>query len=249
MENEKTDLERQLERAVRKSLAGGETLPEDTVEQLLNITEGMDKQTEFAEQNLIDQLVEATVSGDVVSRENGKLVIAGNVEVVRERIRASQGFFTVEKDCYFIRPRDSKEKGQPVDADLVKAAERVAKGESSEFASEDFQMTEIGDAPFIGEGYESVYVYTTRESRTHGLIKIGMSSSASVKGVVSRIQKQFGTSNPSPPELLLVIRVEDGFVSEQKIHKRLEKYRLDGPGTEWFKATIEDVLDAYHSTH
>jgi len=247
MGNDEQDLECQLERALKKALADGQALPDNTVEQVLNISESMDHSSELADSNLIDQLVEATRVGNVVSEDNGKLLVAGKVEVTQSKERQSQGFFTVERDIYSIRPRGSNEKGYPIDVDLVKAAKRAANRYLGGFAPENFEITEIGEAPFIGEGYESVYVYTTKEARTHGLIKIGMSSSASVKGVVRRITKQFGTSNPSPPELLLVIRVEDGFASEQSIHKSLKNCRLDGPGTEWFKATIEDVMDAYHS--
>jgi hypothetical protein len=193
----------------------------------------------------------AVRNGDVIRNEDGTYSVARSAIIRPEMWRSSEGFYTVERPSGFflLHPINSEEPCVRLEATDVTELYQESCVNSISLPDilngAQVEMTEYGPVPFIGDGYEAIYVYTTAECKSQGLMKIGMSSSASVRGVVARIKQQFGTSNPSPPEILLVARVEDGFRAEQAIHKQLSSKRLSGPGTEWFKTSLEEVAAAY----
>ena len=93
---------------------------------------------------------------------------------------------------------------------------------------------------------KELYVYSTEIYLREGKLKVGQCAIGRHK---QRIAEQFGTSNPELPQVLWVQELPDG-VSDREIHNQLIKngcrHIKEGAGTEWFKATVDDVKRAYN---
>lgn len=107
--------------------------------------------------------------------------------------------------------------------------------------------TELKANCTIGTGDESVYVYTTIADQNMGWVKIGRTSN---EEAVFRIYSQFNASNSTGPDWLLHIHTEDSAHLEKYIHDKLKakgRHINKGGGTEWFRATVEEVEEIYHT--
>ena len=93
---------------------------------------------------------------------------------------------------------------------------------------------------------QELYVYSTEIYLRANKLKVGQ---CRVDRHEERIKEQFGTSNPESPKILWVKELPDR-ISDKDIHHQLIKNgcrRIEkGAGTEWFKATVNDVKRAYH---
>lgn len=91
-----------------------------------------------------------------------------------------------------------------------------------------------------------LYAYTTAAYRQLGLVKVGDSL---VGRHEERINEQFGSAHPEPPEYILVGPLPPG-IRDHKVHAQLLRNGFerikDGPGKEWFRATFDDVRRAYN---
>ncbi len=98
-----------------------------------------------------------------------------------------------------------------------------------------------------GEGSESVYVYGFEHDPDY--LKIGLASSAgTITAAYARVMQQIGTSNRALPILHHVFFTDNCAALEKYLHQTL-KHRgrwasQGGAGTEWFRATLEEVLEA-----
>jgi len=102
------------------------------------------------------------------------------------------------------------------------------------------QDTRLTPRRTIGEGAETVYVYTTQGDESLGRVKVGMTTG----DPADRIWSQFGTSNSSGPIWLLHIQTDDAVLLERLIHHVLKQNGrsvADAPGTEWFTASVDEV--------
>jgi hypothetical protein len=92
-----------------------------------------------------------------------------------------------------------------------------------------------------GEGAGIVYAYGYRccEDR----LKVGFTEA----NTVQRIAAQIGTSTPDKPVLLIEIRTDQCRAVERAIQATLETRgrKIAGGGTEWFKASPDEVLAIY----
>jgi hypothetical protein len=92
-----------------------------------------------------------------------------------------------------------------------------------------------------GEGTGIVYAYGYRccEDR----LKVGFTDA----NTVQRIAAQIGTSTPDKPVLFIEIRTDQCRALERAIQATLETRgrKIPGGGTEWFKASREEVLAIY----
>ena len=93
---------------------------------------------------------------------------------------------------------------------------------------------------------QELYVYSTAIYLREGKLKVGQ---CLVGRHEERINEQFGTSNPESPEILWVKELPDD-ITDRTIHAQMIKngcqHIKDGAGTEWFKATVDDVKIAYN---
>ena len=92
-----------------------------------------------------------------------------------------------------------------------------------------------------GEGAGIVYAYGYRccEDR----LKVGLTEA----NTVQRIAAQIGTSTPDKPVLLVEIKTNQCPALERAIQATLETRgrKIAGGGTEWFKASRDEVLAIY----
>jgi hypothetical protein len=92
-----------------------------------------------------------------------------------------------------------------------------------------------------GEGAGIVYAYGYRccEDR----LKVGLTEA----NTVQRIAAQIGTSTPDKPVLLVEIKTNQCRALERAIQATLETRdrKIAGGGTEWFKASRDEVLTIY----
>ena len=94
----------------------------------------------------------------------------------------------------------------------------------------------------VGTGSGTVYAfgYPCAPDR----LKIGCASGAAVQ----RIAYQINASTPDKPVLYLEISSDRCQVLEKAIHRALEFWQqrvMNGGGTEWFRATVGDILEIY----
>lgn len=91
-----------------------------------------------------------------------------------------------------------------------------------------------------------LYVYTTESHERSGYVKVGHTQVGRHK---TRINEQFGTSNPEPAIVRWVQPLPKG-LRDHHIHDQLinngKKRPKDAPGKEWFIATLDDVIIAYN---
>jgi hypothetical protein len=92
-----------------------------------------------------------------------------------------------------------------------------------------------------GEGAGIVYAYGYRCCGDR--LKVGFTEA----NTVQRIAAQIGTSTPDKPVLLIEIRTNQCRALERAIQATLETRgrKIAGGGTEWFKATRDEVLAIY----
>jgi T5orf172 domain len=105
------------------------------------------------------------------------------------------------------------------------------------------ETVDTADVLKIGSGNRVVYAYGYECAPDR--LKIGLTEGDTVQ----RIAAQIGTSTPDKPVLKLEIRTHDCASLEKAIHAIL-KYRgqkIDGGGTEWFKATREEIVKIYET--
>jgi hypothetical protein len=90
-----------------------------------------------------------------------------------------------------------------------------------------------------GEGVVYAYGYRCCEDR----LKVGFTEA----NTVQRIAAQIGTSTPDKPVLLIEIKTDRCRALERAIQATLETRgrKIPGGGTEWFKATRDEVLAIY----
>ena len=106
------------------------------------------------------------------------------------------------------------------------------------------QTVDTSDVKRCGEGAGVLYAYGYRccEDR----LKVG-STEGNKASAVARITAQIYTSTPDKPVLLLEIKTDHCRALERAIHAILETWgrKISGGGTEWFKASREEVLAIY----
>jgi hypothetical protein len=92
-----------------------------------------------------------------------------------------------------------------------------------------------------GEGAGIVYAYGYRCCADR--LKVGFTEA----NTVQRIAAQIGTSTPDKPVLLIEIKTDQCRALERAIQATLETRgrKIAGGGTEWFKATRDEVLAVY----
>jgi hypothetical protein len=113
----------------------------------------------------------------------------------------------------------------------------------SEAIREVAEAVDSSDVVRLGDGPNVVYAYGYRCAPDR--LKVGLS----VGDPVQRIAAQISTGTPDRPVLLLAIRTHDCRSLERAIHSILE-YRgakIKGAGTEWFRASRDDVIAIYRS--
>ena len=93
---------------------------------------------------------------------------------------------------------------------------------------------------------KELYVYTTKTYQKAGLLKVGHAQKGQAK---ERIHQQFNASNPEKPLVLWIKELPQG-KTDHHIHNQLKQngiaQKQDGPGKEWFYATLEDVKKAFN---
>lgn len=98
-----------------------------------------------------------------------------------------------------------------------------------------------------GNGSEAVYVYGFENDS--GYLKIGKAGNAStVSGAYKRVAQQISTSNRTLPIIHHVFFTSDSTALEVLFHshfKSLGKWAFDGAGTEWFRVSLDEILNAY----
>jgi T5orf172 domain len=103
------------------------------------------------------------------------------------------------------------------------------------------EAVDTTDVARKGEGAGFVYAYGYRccEDR----LKVGFTEA----NTVQRIAAQIGTSTPDKPVLLIEIRTDQCRALERAIQATLETRgrKIAGGGTEWFKASRDEVLAIY----
>jgi T5orf172 domain len=103
------------------------------------------------------------------------------------------------------------------------------------------EAVDTTDVARKGEGAGIVYAYGYRccEDR----LKVGFTEA----NTVQRIAAQIGTSTPDKPVLLIEIRTDQCRALERAIQATLETRgrKIAGGGTEWFKATRDEILAIY----
>jgi hypothetical protein len=106
------------------------------------------------------------------------------------------------------------------------------------------ETVDTSDVIRTGQGTGVVYAYGYRccEDR----LKVG-STETNKANTVQRIAAQIYTSTPDQPVLLIEIKTEQCRALERAIHAILEIWgrKISGGGTEWFKASREEVLVIY----
>lgn len=95
----------------------------------------------------------------------------------------------------------------------------------------------------VREGYGSGIVYVYGYRCCGDRLKVGSTEA----NTVQRIAAQIGTSTPDKPVLLIEIRTDHCRALERAIQATLETRgrKIAGGGTEWFKATREEILEIY----
>jgi hypothetical protein len=93
----------------------------------------------------------------------------------------------------------------------------------------------------VGKGTGAVYAY--RYPDVPGLLKIG--SHQYSNGVKARVGEQLTAASPGWPEISLVIYTDEPQRLESQIHRELSASKVDGPGREWFRTTVERVLQIH----
>lgn len=103
------------------------------------------------------------------------------------------------------------------------------------------ESVDAGDVLRAGEGTGVVYGYGYRCCMDR--IKVGSTTA----GAVERIAQQINTSTPDKPVLLVEIRSDRCRALERAIQATLETRgcKITGGGTEWFRASRDDVLAIY----
>lgn len=92
-----------------------------------------------------------------------------------------------------------------------------------------------------GEGGQAVYAYGYDGAPDR--LKIG----SAMDDPVARVAAQISTGTPDRPVLHLVIRTHDCRALERAMHAilRLRGRRVEGGGAEWFRVSLEEVLDLH----
>jgi hypothetical protein len=100
---------------------------------------------------------------------------------------------------------------------------------------------DMSDVIREGEGSGTLYAYGYRCAPDR--LKIGSTDGDTAQ----RIAAQIFTSTPDKPVLLLEIKTNACRALERALHGILETrgHKVSGGGAEWFKATRDEVLDAY----
>ena len=103
------------------------------------------------------------------------------------------------------------------------------------------QIVDVRHVIERGEGEQSVYAYGYACAPDR--LKIG----SAMDEPVARVAAQISTATPDRPVLRLVIRTHDCRALERAFHNilRLKGRKVQGAGAEWFRVTIEEVLDLY----
>jgi hypothetical protein len=103
------------------------------------------------------------------------------------------------------------------------------------------EAVDTADVVRKGDGAGIVYAYGYRCCGDR--LKVGFTEANSVQ----RIAAQIGTSTPDKPVLLIEIRTDQCRALERAIQATLETRgrKISGGGTEWFKATRDEVLAIY----
>jgi len=92
-----------------------------------------------------------------------------------------------------------------------------------------------------GDGTGSLYTYGYRCAPDR--LKIGITEGDTVQ----RIAAQISTSTPDKPVLFLEVKTNKCRALEKALHGILETRgkKINGGGSEWFKATLDEVLEVY----
>jgi hypothetical protein len=103
------------------------------------------------------------------------------------------------------------------------------------------ETVDTADVIRKGDGGGIVYVYGYRCCGDR--LKVGSTEA----NTVQRIAAQIGTSTPDKPVLLVEIKTDQCRALERAIQATLETRgrKIRGGGTEWFKATRDEVLAIY----
>lgn len=103
------------------------------------------------------------------------------------------------------------------------------------------------DTQTSGSGPQAVYIYGFKNDPS--FLKIGLAGNASdVDGVFHRVRQQISTSNRMLPTLYHVIFTDNCRALEKALHRKLKdqgRWEYDGAGTEWFRASVDEALQAY----
>jgi len=104
------------------------------------------------------------------------------------------------------------------------------------------EAVDTSDVVRVGDGAGAVYAYGYRCCPDR--LKVGFTE----VDTVQRIAAQIGTSTPDKPVLLIEIRTDECRALERAIQATLEArgHKIVGAGTEWFKASRDDVIAIYH---
>lgn len=136
-------------------------------------------------------------------------------------------------------------RGHTDSVDTIPRMKRKAVPSSSDSTTTKTRSSNLEPERTIGDGKESVYVYTTKGDQALGHVKIGRT----VNSAAHRIASQFGTSNSGDPIWPLLIRTDDSAALESRIHRILKKNNRQlhnrYGGTEWFTATPEQIVQIY----
>lgn len=99
----------------------------------------------------------------------------------------------------------------------------------------------------LGFGKQAVYVYGFENDI--GVLKVGRAGNAStVSGAFQRVMQQVSTSNRTLPTLYFVFFTDDCVQLERALHRCLKdmgRWENYGAGTEWFRVSIDEVLEVY----
>lgn len=98
-----------------------------------------------------------------------------------------------------------------------------------------------------GSGDQAIYIYGFKNDPD--FLKVGLAGNAAdVRGAFQRVRQQISTSNRMLPTLHHVIFTNNCRALEKALHRRLKdegRWEYDGAGTEWFRASVAEVLAAY----
>ena len=103
------------------------------------------------------------------------------------------------------------------------------------------------DTKTSGSGDQVVYIYGFKNDPD--FLKVGLAGNAAdVSGAFQRVRQQISTSNRMLPTLHHVIFTNNCAALEKALHRRLKnegRWVYDGAGTEWFRVSVDEVLEAY----